>query len=99
MITVKCFKLSFSLQTHNVQLKGEVARYKRKFRDKEIEGNKLRKDLDDMKVAEIKALQVQIKYYKHCYSKQTVVRHRPYWEITTSHIHKICIMYNDSNVL
>merc|ERR1719357_69419 len=30
-----------SLQTHNVQLKGEVARYKRKFREKEAETAKL----------------------------------------------------------
>ena len=34
-------------------------RYKRKFREKELEASKLRKDLDDMKTAEIKALQVR----------------------------------------
>ena len=39
----------FSLQTHNVQLKGEVARYKRKFKEKEIEINKLRKENDELK--------------------------------------------------
>lgn len=38
-----------SLQTHNVQLKGEVARYKRKFKEKEIEITKLRKENDDLK--------------------------------------------------
>lgn len=48
-----------SLQTHNVQLKGEVARYKRKCKETILEINKLRKDLDDMKTAEIKALQVK----------------------------------------
>jgi len=46
-----------SLQTHNVQLKGEVARYKRKFREKEMETAKLRKECDE--VAEIKALQAK----------------------------------------
>ena len=48
-----------SLQTHNVQLKGEVARYKRKFKEKEIEITKLRKENDDLKEAEIKALQAK----------------------------------------
>merc|ERR550532_544270 len=48
-----------SLQTHNVQLKGEVARYKRKFKEKEIEINKLRKENDELKEAEIKALQAK----------------------------------------
>ena len=38
-----------SLQTHNVQLKGEVARYKRKFKEKETEITKLRKENDDLK--------------------------------------------------
>ena len=51
--------LMLSLQTHNVQLKGEVARYKRKFREKEMAATKLRKELDDMKTAEIKALQAK----------------------------------------
>jgi len=48
-----------SLQTHNVQLKGEVSRYKRKFKEKEIEITKLRKENDDLKEAEIKALQAK----------------------------------------
>ena len=48
-----------SLQTHNVQLKGEVARYKRKFKEKEIEITKLRKENDELKEAEIKALQAK----------------------------------------
>jgi len=48
-----------SLQTHNVQLKGEVARYKRKFREKEAETAKLRKECDELRVAEIKALQAK----------------------------------------
>ena len=38
-----------SLQTHNVQLKGEVARYKRKFKEKEMEITKLRKENDELK--------------------------------------------------
>jgi len=48
-----------SLQTHNVQLKGEVARYKRKFKEKEMEITKLRKENDELKEAEIKALQAK----------------------------------------
>ena len=48
-----------SLQTHNVQLKGEVARFKRKFKEKEMEITKLRKENDDLKEAEIKALQAK----------------------------------------
>merc|ERR1712020_433724 len=48
-----------SLQTHNVQLKGEVARYKRKGKEANLEIVKLRKDLEEMKTAEIKALQVK----------------------------------------
>ena len=47
-----------SLQTHNVQLKGEVARYKRKCKESAAESAQLRKKLDDMQTAEIKALQV-----------------------------------------
>ena len=46
-----------SLQTHNVQLKGEVSRYKRKAKESQLENVKLRKDLDDMKNLEILALQ------------------------------------------
>ena len=48
-----------SLQSHNVQLKGEVARYKRKGKEAQLEIAKLRKDLDEMKTQEIKAIQVQ----------------------------------------
>merc|ERR1711936_848947 len=40
-----------SLQTHNVQLKGEVARYKRKYKDSSIDVTKLKKDVDDLKLA------------------------------------------------
>lgn len=46
-----------SLQTHNLQLKGEVCRYKRKGKEAQLEIMKLRKDLDDMKSAEIATLQ------------------------------------------
>jgi E3 ubiquitin-protein ligase BRE1 len=48
-----------SLQTHNMQLKGEVARYKRKFKESNMEISKLRRDLDEMRTAEIKALQAK----------------------------------------
>ena len=48
-----------SLQTHNVQLKGEVGRYKRKSKEGNLELMKLRKDLEEMKNAEIRALQVK----------------------------------------
>lgn len=37
-----------SLQNHNGQLKGEVFRYKRKYKDAAAELMKLRKDLDDL---------------------------------------------------
>ena len=40
-------------------LQGEVARYKRKGKEANLEIVKLRKDLEDMKNAEIKALQVK----------------------------------------
>ncbi len=52
------FQIS-SLQTHNMQLKGEVARYKRKFKESNAEISKLRRDLDEMRTAEIKALQAK----------------------------------------
>ena len=39
-------------------LKGEVARYKRKCKESAAESAQLRKKLDDMQTAEIKALQV-----------------------------------------
>ena len=48
-----------SLQSHNVQLKGEVARYNRKGKEAQLEIAKLRKDLDEMKTQEIKAIQVR----------------------------------------
>uniref|UniRef100_A0A0K2V376 E3 ubiquitin protein ligase n=1 Tax=Lepeophtheirus salmonis TaxID=72036 RepID=A0A0K2V376_LEPSM len=48
-----------SLQTHNVQLKGDVARYRRKCKESNFEITKLRKELEDMKTAEIKALQAK----------------------------------------
>lgn len=37
-----------SLQNHNGQLKGEVHRYKRKYKDTSTDHTKLRKDFDDM---------------------------------------------------
>ena len=48
-----------SIQTHNVQLKNEVCRYKRKCKEANLEIGKLRKDLEEMKTAEIKALQIK----------------------------------------
>ena len=54
-----------SLQSHNVQLKGEVARYKRKGKEAQLEIAKLRKDLDEMKTQEIKALQVRYDLEAH----------------------------------
>ena len=45
-----------SLKTHILQLKAEVASYKRKFRKKEVETVKLRKECDEIGVAEIRAL-------------------------------------------
>merc|ERR1711936_1221079 len=41
------------------KLRTEVARYKRKCKESNLEINKLRKDLEEMKTAEIKALQVK----------------------------------------
>ena len=48
-----------SLQTHNVQLKGEVARYKRKYTEKGAENVKLQRECADLRAAEIKALQAK----------------------------------------
>ena len=47
-----------SLQTHNVQLKGEIGRYKRRLKESNSDLVKLRKELEEYKAAEIKALQV-----------------------------------------
>jgi hypothetical protein len=44
---------STSLQTHNLQLKAEVARYKRKFREKEVETAKLRKECDELRLVSV----------------------------------------------
>ena len=52
-----------SLQTHNVQLKGEVARYKRKYKETNVEIAKLKKDLDESKAAN-EAAKLQIKKEK-----------------------------------
>merc|ERR1719188_391164 len=59
LINKEMRNLITSLRTHNVQLKGEVARYKRKCKESGAENVKLRKELDDMKTAEIKALQAK----------------------------------------
>ncbi len=48
-----------SLQAHNLQLKGEVSRYKRKGKETQLEILKLRADLEEMKKAELRALQQQ----------------------------------------
>merc|ERR1719192_2181709 len=48
-----------SLQTHNVQLKGEVARYKKKYTEKGAENVKLQRECADLRAAEIKALQAK----------------------------------------
>merc|ERR1719322_999818 len=52
-----------SLQTHNVQLKGEVARYKRKYKETSADAIKFKKDLDDLKVAN-EAVKLQLKKEK-----------------------------------
>merc|ERR1712062_176865 len=52
-----------SLQTHNVQLKGEVARYKRKYKETGVDAAKFKKDLDDLKVAN-EAVKLQLKKEK-----------------------------------
>merc|ERR1719228_3262722 len=48
-----------SLQTHNVQLKGEINRYKRRLKESNSDLVKLRKELEEYKAAEIKALQAK----------------------------------------
>ncbi|XP_023342081.1 E3 ubiquitin-protein ligase Bre1 [Eurytemora carolleeae] len=48
-----------TLQTHNTQLKGEVARYKRKQKEKDSELAKLRKECDELRAAEIRALKAK----------------------------------------
>lgn len=59
-----------SLQNHNGQLKGEVQRYKRKYKDASTDNVKLRKDVDDAaakrcdaeaKMLEVKAESVSVK--------------------------------------
>ena len=52
-----------SLQAHNVQLKGEVARYKRKYKETGVDAAKFKKDLDDLKVAN-EAVKLQLKKEK-----------------------------------
>lgn len=44
-----------SLQTHNVQLKGEVARYKRKYKEANADFLKVKRDLEEAKAEEVKA--------------------------------------------
>lgn len=48
-----------TLQTHNNQLKGEVARYKRKIKEKDAELDKLRRECDELRAAEIRALKAK----------------------------------------
>jgi len=48
-----------TLQTHNTQLKGEVARYKRKMKEKDAELDKLRRECDELRAAEIRALKAK----------------------------------------
>jgi len=48
-----------SLQTHNVQLKGGIGRYKRRLKESNSDLVKLRKELEEYKAAEIKALQAK----------------------------------------
>ena len=48
-----------SLQTHNVQLKGDMARYKRKYTEKGQENVKLQRECGELRAAEIKALQAK----------------------------------------
>merc|ERR1719234_2663952 len=61
-----------SLQTHNVQLKGEVARYKRKYTEKGAENVKLQRECADLRAGEIKALQAkkEVARYKRKYTEK-----------------------------
>ena len=65
----------------NFQLKNEVARYKRKCKESNLEINKLRKDLEEMKTAEIKALQVKKEsaVNKHISSASNMAANNPNW--------------------
>ena len=65
----------------NFQLKNEVARYKRKCKESNLEINKLRKDLEEMKTAEIKALQVKKEsaVNKHISSVSNMAANNPNW--------------------
>jgi len=44
---------------HNVQLKGEVARYKRKYTKKGADNTKLQRECAELRAAEIRALQAK----------------------------------------
>jgi len=48
-----------TLQAHNSQLKGDVARYKRKIKEKDSELDKLRGECDELRAAEIRALKAK----------------------------------------
>merc|ERR1719186_2146901 len=48
-----------TLQTHNRQLKGEVTRYKSKVKEKDGELDKLRRECDSLRAAEIRALKAK----------------------------------------
>jgi E3 ubiquitin-protein ligase BRE1 len=52
-----------SLQTHNVQLKGDVARFKRKYKETSVDITKLKKDIDDLKAIN-EATKLQLKKEK-----------------------------------
>lgn len=56
LINKEMRNLITSLQTHNLQLKGEIARYKRKLKEANADLAKAKKELEDYHSKEIKAL-------------------------------------------
>jgi len=59
-----------TLQAHNTQLKGETARYKRKIKEKDSEMAKLRKECDELRAAEIRALKAKKEEMKELEEKE-----------------------------
>ena len=62
-----------SLQNHNRQLKAELHRYKRKFKESQAEVNKLKSSLDDVNNDNPDAKPVRV--YKRC------IQQKPSWRL------------------
>ncbi|KAI5696893.1 hypothetical protein M8J75_001865 [Diaphorina citri] len=61
-----------SLQNHNQQLKGEVIRYKRKYRESTVDIQKLKKDIEDLR-----SIKHHHSHHHHSNSSMTSSHHAP----------------------